>query len=162
MIVVSDASPINILVRVECIEVLHSMFGRVFIPPAVASELSHPRTPDAVRSWLQANPEWLQVRAPREIDPTIEFSDAGEREAISLAIELQADLVLVDDRRARQAAVKRGLVVTGAVGVLEAAARKNLVRLPEVVAKLRQTDFLIASSILDAALQRDATRHREA
>ena len=111
---------------------------------------------------MQANPEWLQVRAPREIDPTIEFSDAGEREAISLAIELQADLVLVDDRRARQAAVKRGLVVTGAVGVLEAAARKNLVRLPEVVAKLRQTDFLIASSILDAALQRDATRHREA
>lgn len=155
MIVVSDASPLNILVRIGCIGVLPTMFGEVVVPPAVAGELSHARTPEAVRSWLAARPPWLRVQSPIRIDPTIEFDDPGEREAISLALELHADLVLADDRRARHAAVRRGLTVTGAVGILEAAAARNLLNLPESVARLRTTDFLVAPAILEEALRRD-------
>src|SRR5207244_5984193 len=103
MIVVSDASPLNVLVRIENVSVLETLFQSVFIPPAVAAELSHSGTPRSVREWLSAKPAWLNIRAPAQIDPTLDFDDAGEREAISLALELKADYLLADDRKARRA-----------------------------------------------------------
>ena len=48
MIVVSDASPLNVLVRIGYADVLQVLFESVIIPPAVASELSHASTPEAV------------------------------------------------------------------------------------------------------------------
>lgn len=158
MIVVSDASPINILARIDCIDVLPTLFGSVVLPPAVARELSHERTPNQVRRWISSDVAWLRIQPPTRIDGSLDFNDPGEREAISLALELRADLVLIDDRRARQAAVKRGLTVTGAIGVLEAAAARNLIDLPRVIAMLRTTDFLVAPAILDAAIHRDQMR----
>lgn len=56
MIVVSDASPLNVLVRIGHVEILEDLFGSVIIPPAVAAELTHARTPDPVRAWLAAPP----------------------------------------------------------------------------------------------------------
>ncbi len=160
MIVVSDASPLNILVRIGCVDVLPSLFGSVILPPAVAGELSHAATPEVVRQWLAAGPGWLQVQTPQRMDPTLEMADAGERQAISLALELRADLLLADDRKARRAAMERGLAVTGAVGVLELAATRQLIELPPVFERLRATDFIVAQEILDDALLRDAARRK--
>jgi predicted nucleic acid-binding protein len=64
MIVVSDSSPLNILIRIGCVEVLPKLFGAVVIPPAVAAELSHPATPESIRKWLATPPVWLRVQAP--------------------------------------------------------------------------------------------------
>jgi predicted nucleic acid-binding protein len=50
MIVVSDASPVNVLMRIGYVDVLPILFQSVIIPPAVASELSHSSTPEVVRS----------------------------------------------------------------------------------------------------------------
>lgn len=158
MIVVSDSSPLNILVRIDLIGVLPDLFGEVFVPPAVAAELSHAATPARVREWLAAGPAWLRIKAPARIDPTIDFDDPGEREAISLAMELHADFLLADDRKARRAAVERGLAVTGAIGVLETASARNLLDLSEAFRRLRATDFIVAPSILEEALRRDAAR----
>jgi predicted nucleic acid-binding protein len=160
MIVVSDASPLNILIRIGCVEVLPSLFGSVVIPPAVAAELSHPATPQPIRQWLSSPPAWLRIQAPAKVDLTLEFDDAGEREAISLALELHADLLLADDRKARRAAQIRGLVVTGAVGVLESASARSMIDLQAAFAKLRATDFIVAQAIIDAALARDASRKK--
>ncbi len=87
MIVVSDASPLNLLVRIGHVDVLPTLFGAVFVPPAVVAELSHPSTPDVIRNWFASKPPWLQVKAPVRIDPTLDFDDTGEREAISLALK---------------------------------------------------------------------------
>lgn len=160
MIVVSDSSPLNILVRIAAIEVLPALFHRVFIPPAVAAELSHESTPAIVRGWLSGTPGWLTIRAPAKVDPTIQFDDPGEREAISLAAEINADAILVDDQRARRAAQQRGLVTVGTVGALEAAAAKGIVDLPTVLRRLVATDFRISPTILEAALERDSLRRR--
>ncbi|HKQ47574.1 MAG TPA: DUF3368 domain-containing protein [Phycisphaerae bacterium] len=158
MIVVSDASPLNVLVRIGFIDTLPKLFQIVFIPPAVAAELTHAGTPEPVRSWLASKPSWLTIKAPSRIDTTLEFDDAGEREAISLALEIKADLLLADDRKARKAALARGLAITGAVGVLEAASAKGLLDLPEAFKRLRTTYFIVAESILAEALRRDAAR----
>src|SRR5436309_12985626 len=121
MIVVSDASPLNVLVRIGYPDVLRALFNSVIIPPAVASELSHASTPDAVRTWMTEHHEWIAIKAPSHIDPTLQLDDVGEAQAISLALELKADLLLADDRKARRIAEERGLAITGAIGVLELA-----------------------------------------
>lgn len=56
MLVVSDASPINILVRIGHIDILPRLFDRVLIPGTVAKELSHKRTPPEVLAWIQSGP----------------------------------------------------------------------------------------------------------
>ena len=66
------------------IDVLALLFGKVIIPPSVASELSKPN-PEVVRSWLMAGPSWLEVRKPTAVDSSI-APDVGEW-AICLAIE---------------------------------------------------------------------------
>lgn len=158
MIVVSDSSPLNILIRIHYIDVLPELFQAVVIPPAVASELSHPGTPEIVRVWIDSAPLWLAVRAPERLNPALTFDDPGEREAISLALELKADFLLADDRKARRAAQALGLSVTGAIGVLELASARRLLNLSDAFAKLRATDFKIAHIILEEALRRDSDR----
>ncbi|HEX7376947.1 MAG TPA: DUF3368 domain-containing protein [Pirellulales bacterium] len=64
----------------------------------------------------------------------------------------------MDDRRARREAESRGLFVAGTVGVLEAAAKRELLSLPDVAAKLRQTNFHVADRVLERVLQEDARR----
>ncbi|RJP37983.1 MAG: DUF3368 domain-containing protein [Phycisphaerales bacterium] len=146
------------LVRIGHIDVLPQLFGGVLIPPAVASELSHGNTPREVKTWLAAAPPWLEVRAPAQIHPTLDIDDPCEVEAISLAMETKADLLLADDKKARKAAKERGIATTGAVGVLELAAARNLLDLSSALARLRGTNFSVSEHILDAALTRDARR----
>ena len=160
MIVVSDASPLNVLVRIGYADVLHQIFGSVIIPPAVASELCHPNTPEPVRQWLLTPPSWLVIRAPSRVDEMIEIDDRGELEAISLALEIEASILLVDDRKARRIAQHRGLAIAGTIAVLELASVRDLLDLEEAFDRLRQTDFRIANRILSDALNRGACRKR--
>lgn len=161
MIVVSDASPMNVLVRIGHVGVLPELFHHVLVPPAVVAERSHVRTPIEVRTWIATAPAWLETRAPTQVDPTLDFDDPGESEAISLAVELRADLLLVDDRKARRAAVQRGLATTGLIGVLELAAARGLVDMRNAFVRLRTTDFRISERILNDTLARDAARRRK-
>lgn len=161
MIVVSDATPINILLRLALIDLLPELFGQIVVPPAVAEELSRPQTPEIVRSWMAQAPSWLQIQLPKTIDPSLDPIDAGEREAISLALELGADLLLADDKRARREAAARGLRILGTLGVLQRAGDRGILDLPKAIARLRETDFIIADRLLDDALRRYAKRRRQ-
>ncbi len=158
MIVVSDASPINVLIRIEHSSILHDLFDHVLIPPIVAAELTHDRTPEVVRTWIETPPTWLQVQSPSHIDDSLSIDGPGEREAISLAVEIKADLLLVDDRKARRAANERGLNTIGAIGVLELASTRKLINLPDAFRRIRETDFLVKEAILEEALRRDAAQ----
>jgi predicted nucleic acid-binding protein len=64
MPVVSNTSPLNYLVLIKEIEILPAIHGRVTIPIAVADELRHPASPDAVRRWIAHPPGWLETRGP--------------------------------------------------------------------------------------------------
>ena len=59
MIVVSDTSPLNYLILIETAEVLPVIFECVYIPTAVASELTNPAAPAAVKHWMSNPPAWL-------------------------------------------------------------------------------------------------------
>jgi predicted nucleic acid-binding protein len=74
-------------------------------------------------------------------DAALAHLDPGEQEAILLAEELRADLLLMDDQEGRQEAERRALRVTGTLGVLERAAERGLLDLPAVLARLQATNF---------------------
>lgn len=158
-LVVSDAGPVHYLLLCGVIDVIPELFDSCVIPAAVLGELSHAHTPREISSWIQNLPSWAAIQIPGQID-TAKHLGLGEREAIGLAIELKANLLLMDDRAARRAAIQRGLQVAGTVGILERAAAKGLLNLPEVLHRLLRTNFRIKTEAVGDLLERDATRRR--
>lgn len=148
MNVVSDTSPINHLCQIGHIQILPTLFHRVLIPAAVTTELSREKTSAMVRQFVTNPPSWLEVRPPAIIDVSLEQLGAGEREAISLAQEIQADLVIVDDKAARRAATQLGLNVIGTLGVLKQAAALSLVELPTAVDALQAIGFYMSDQLI--------------
>jgi predicted nucleic acid-binding protein len=77
-----------------------------------------------------------------------------------LAIELQADLLLLDDRRARIEATRQRVMTAGTLGVLEGASLQGLLDLPEVITRLLETNFRVDQALIDDLLARDAERRK--
>lgn len=159
MIVVSDTSPLRYLILIEAESVLFKLFGEVVIPPAVFNELQQPRTPQIVRDWVAMRPAWLHVRTSAKVDPSLDV-DLGEAEAITLASELRADALLIDDKKGRSAASSRGITTIGTLTVLEIAAQQGLVDLRAAFGRLRATNFRVSERMIHDALDRDS-RHRQ-
>ncbi|MDZ4783931.1 MAG: DUF3368 domain-containing protein [Planctomycetia bacterium] len=153
MIVVSDTTPLNILAQLGLIDLLPQLFGAVILTPGVVKELSHPSTPDIVKAVLEGPPPWLTILAPTMLLATPLPSGLGEREAISLAAELHADLLLADDKQARKTAQALGITVIGTLGILDAAARRGLVDFADAIARLKRTNFHVSAKLLDAVLK---------
>ena len=127
MIVVSNTSPIINLAAIKQLELLQYLFGRIIIPQAVYHEI-------AVRGYAQAGATEVQTYRWFERNQVQDMAlvrrleqqlDTGEAEAIALAIELQADLLLLDERRGRSIAKQYGLTVTGLLGILVMAKQKG-------------------------------------
>src|SRR5439155_16408379 len=88
-------------------------YAGIVVPPRVQSEL--------FRKAIQRDPSWTRVVAGRnqnDVAVLREQLDPGEAEAIVVAAELEAELLLVDEKRGRRIAIDRGLEVTGLLGVL--------------------------------------------
>jgi predicted nucleic acid-binding protein len=161
MIVVADASPLQYLILIEETEILPALYGGVLIPPAVLSELTRTQTPETIRRWIVRRPAWLQVRAPLLPLPAFPAKlGPGEREAIALAEELHADILLVDDCAARREAERRLLPVQGTLGLLSRAAERNLADLPTAIARLRRTNFRASGQLLQLVLDQEARRKK--
>ena len=156
MIVVADTSPLNYLVLIGEADLLPKLFGRVVIPQAVFNELHTTGASETVRDWAQNLPVWVEVRQTHlTSNALLDILDAGEKEAILLAQELAADLLLVDDRQARQAAVSLGVAITGTIGILDKAAQTGLIDLRTVIRKLRKTNFHIAEDLIQKLMENE-------
>lgn len=141
-VIISNTTPINYLVLIDHMSVLCDLYGRVLIPQAVFGELQNAGTPDKVKAWVASHPTWLEVRAlATPLDPSLAFLDEGEREAISLARELQADALIIDEPDGREEAIRQGLRVIGTLRVLYDAAEAGLCDLAEAYERLQQTTF---------------------
>lgn len=162
MIVIADTTPLNYLVLIDQSNLLPRLYGRVLIPPAVYKELLAEGTPACVRDWAVHRPAWLEVRPPfLPLDIGHDPRDAGECEAIALALELRADLLILDDRNARLEAARRNLVVIGTLRVLEDAAQLGMIDLPHALQRLQQTSFRASAKLLQAMLDRDEVRRKK-
>lgn len=155
MIVIADTSPLCYLVLIEQIRLLPELFSQILIPEGVYTELMAEGAPIPLREWAAVPPEWLQIHAVQDQpDPDLESLHEGERQAIQLALQLGADLIILDERRARQIATDKGLFITGLLGILDVAASRRMIDLPEAVRRLRQTTFRVSPSLLERLLDK--------
>ncbi len=152
MIVVSDSGPVHYLVLTDLINILETLYGELLIPSAVVAELSHDSTPSAVKSWISNAPTWVSVRSPKKLMVLPDHLGAGEIEAISLAIELNAGL-LIDDLDARKFVAGTSLVYSGMLGVLIEAHSQNLVNIESSISRLRQTTFRISDALAHQVIE---------
>jgi uncharacterized protein len=157
MIVVSDTSPITNLALIGQLMLLQQLYGIIVIPQAVAEEIAAiiPRlsnTPDILHF------DWIQIR--QVTDKTLVASlqlelDAGEAQAIALAIELKAELLLLDERRGRAIAARLNLNIVGLLGALIEAKHRGLLAtvkplLDDLIAK---AGFWISNELYNRVLQ---------
>jgi predicted nucleic acid-binding protein len=154
MLVVADSSPLIGLVKIGHVEILSSLYGSVVIPREVAGELSSPKRPPEVQAFIAAPPNWLTIRSPSSVEE-IEGIDLGERAAISLAQELNADLLLIDETRGREAAIARNIRTARTAAVIFDAANAGVIAdLREAFDRLRGTNFRVPGKVLDELLRR--------
>lgn len=112
MLVVSDTSPLTALLQIGQADLLPTLFDQVIIPPTVRDELLR---------FHESLPGFLVVKAIQDqsaVEALNQELDLGEAEAIVLAEESHADCVLMDEKRGRTVAKRRGLNVVGLLGVL--------------------------------------------
>ena len=120
MRVVSNTSPLSNLAIIGRLDLLKQRYGTVRLPPAVAHELSVLSHPVALANLNAAIREgWLVIEIPPSTRPPLPFPlDPGETEAIALALATKADVLLMDEKRGREAARQAGLPVGGVLGEL--------------------------------------------
>jgi predicted nucleic acid-binding protein len=155
MIVVADTSVLCYLVLIEQVELLPHLFGQIAIPQAVFEELGANKAPVQLQKWMTQLPQWLKIYSVTSTDDiTLEGLHSGEREAILLAEELKADLIILDEKAARQIARERGLNLTGLLGILDYSATRQLIDLAMVLERLQQTTFRASPRLLRSLRER--------
>ena len=128
MLVVSDTSPLRELSGIGQLELIPALYGTVLVPPAVVAELSVPVAGFPLLS--PANCPFLRPQAPTDVLRVASLRvglDAGEAEAIALAIETRAEALLMDERKGRRVAAELGIRRIGILGILSAAKSRGLV-----------------------------------
>lgn len=126
MIVVSDTSVITNLVQIDQLTLLKDLFGSIVIPQKVYDELTKvPKQIDLIErlNWIEVK----QISDSSHFDNLLKTLDAGEAEAIVLAIELEADALLIDEKKGRKIAQEHGIIITGLLGILIIAKAENLI-----------------------------------
>jgi predicted nucleic acid-binding protein len=143
VIVVADTSVLINLCRVGQSGLFQQLFHEVFIPPEVAAEFDRLAGKAARFAGLKLPPE-IKLQSPSsqpEAVRTASGLDSGEAAALSLAVEIHADAVLIDERRGHEVAVQLGLRTIGILGIL---------------LRAKAAGFLPAVKPVLDALQRDA------
>ncbi len=157
MIVVSDTSPINNLAAISQLYLLHQLYGTVLIPEAVYQELTDPSFPVAGGTEVQTL-DWIQTRTVRDrtiVESLSNELDIGEAEAIALAVEIQAERLLIDERRGRLVASRLNLRYTGILGILVEAKSQGLIAevKPLLNALIDRAGFWVAEPLYNRVLQ---------
>ena len=145
------------------------LFERVITARVVIEqEMADPHTPEEVRRWATQAPQWLEIREPQQLEdiPSLGKQGArgdGDRAIISLARELRADVLVVDDMKARREAKKGGIESVWMLEVLDEAAEPGLIDdLSETLEHLEfRTSFYVgekARAAIHAMKARDMAR----
>ncbi len=125
-LVVSDTGPIFSLVIIDKLDILNSLFEEVKIPNAVWEELTLDKTSllyDKIYDFFES--KIVRISGSNDLKFIMDY---GESEAIILYRELQAEFLLIDDRKARKIAENMDVKCIGTIGILGIARRKGIIR----------------------------------
>ena len=129
MIIVSDTSPVSNLILIGRLDILQRMFSEVVVPPAVDKEIrALEQLGKDIREYRNA--KWIKILTPSDLQKVNRLRnrlDKGEAQAIALALEINCDLLLMDERIGTSIARDEGLKTVGLVGVLIKAKQQQIV-----------------------------------
>ena len=157
MIVVCDSTVLIGLSKIGKLELLRAVFGQVSIPLAVFTEVAE-KGPSRSGARSVKEADWIKVTKIKDrsgVSFLLGTLDRGEAEVLALAKESRADLVLVDEEKARKIAVIAGFEVMGLLGLLLLAKHIGLVeRIGPIIEELRRRSFRISDRIVSATLKK--------
>lgn len=138
-VIISDASCLILLEKIEELELLHKLFGTIITTPEVAKEFGSPL------------PTWIEIKEPsnKTYQTIIEASvDKGEASAIALAIEQIDCLIIIDDLKGRKFAHQLQLNVTGTLGIMVDAKQSGIISsVIPLLTKVKSTNFRLTKKI---------------
>lgn len=160
MIVIADTTPIITLLKLERLDLLEKLFGVVIIPVAVYEELTSNQK-YLTEAQIISDCSFLKCREVFDrqsikILREVVGLDAGESEAIALADEQGADLLIIDERKGRRVAKQMGLKITGTIGILIQAFDCKILLRQEILACieiLRNSDIRISDALFETVLE---------
>lgn len=157
MIVVWNTSPLTNLAAIGQFDVLRNLYPEIIIAEAVWDEL---HAGDSINPGCQETEaaSWIRRRSIQSsalVAVLQEHLDRGESETIALAIDLKADLVLLDEREGRRTARRMGLQVMGVLGVLLAAKRAGWIQTlqPQLIALRQRAGFYLSEEVFQKTLE---------
>ncbi|GIL15397.1 MAG: DUF3368 domain-containing protein [Chloroflexota bacterium] len=157
MIVVSNTTPLIGLASIERFNLLQQLFGEVYIPQAMYAESVIAGREEGGAKREVSGATWIKVINVQDrlaVEVLLDELDLGEAETIVLARELNADWVLMDERKARRKLMQLGINKIGTLGILLKAKQEGLLEnIRPDIEKLQQQSFRMSQSVVDAVLK---------
>ena len=153
MKVVSNSSPLIFLSAIGMLDMLKNEFGEILVPEAVYDEVT---SNELKGSNEVKHADWIKVHTIRNIDAHsfLPMLDRGEESAIILAIEQDADLILLDDLAGRRAAMMKGLNVMGTLGFFKIMHHKGRIKnLRDILDPLQNNGFWMGADLYNRMLE---------
>lgn len=150
MIVVCNSSTLIALARINSLDILEKVVKKLTIPPAVYEEIvikeaGRPGSMEIKKA------QWINKVNVLDHESVINLTNnlgVGESEAIALAKEIKADLIILDDDKARKMAISKGLKATGFLALLIQAKEKGFIKeVKPIMNKLKQQEFFIGKDL---------------
>lgn len=128
MTIVVNTSPLILLAKIGQLDLLARLYSQVVVPDSVWTELQAKPGHEAqqIEDLIQAGVFLRRQASPQHLSQVSSDLGRGEQEAIALAVQLQAGLVILDDQEGRRIARQESLSITGTIGVLIEAREKGL------------------------------------
>lgn len=152
--VVSNTTPIISLLKIGKLEILKDLYEEIYIPQEVFSEIEAGKNKKYYLNLQEV--EWIRIEQIQDKKSVAYFLDLdkGEAEAIMLATESEADLILLDEALGRYHAKHAGLKVTGTIGILIKAKKQGLIsELKPLLFELREKGVWLSESLIEKILE---------
>ena len=151
--IVSDTGPLAVLFNAKLLFILKEVHEEVLVPKAVERELRRKPEGDVIfrdNLWIKA----AEVKNNELVKALLLMVDEGEAEAIALALESGA-WILIDERRGRRSAKKLGLEIRGTIGLFVEAKRKGIVKsVKGCIDELLEVGYYLDEALIEEALRK--------
>ncbi len=159
--IISNATPLIYLAKVRRLDLLKILFQEVLTTPEVKKEVvdkgKEMQQQDAYLIEKEIEVGWIKIKATTTNCLSNLELDAGEKSVLCLAQELNAKVVLIDERSARTAAKLLGLRPRGTISILLESVKKKIVTFDEFLAllnKLTQEGFRLSEEVYTDAIEK--------
>ncbi len=151
--IVSNTTPLISLLKLARLDILKDLYGEISIPTAVYNEIEAGKHKSYYKdlskvSWIKI----IQIKDEQAVKYFLDL-DSGEAEAIVLATEINADLIILDEKLGRFHAKHADLTITGTIGVLIKAKKQGLIKeLKPLLNELTNKDVWLSEKLINEIL----------